>query len=132
MTERKADPVATLTRKCFVLAFLSAYVLNLGCTSIREVPMADAMKAEKVYSVTRLSGKVVEFNDDGGIINSYRGTIDGTSLRGIAVSIPLDDVKSVRVDRTNAIESVIWTVAILGAVVGTIAAILSAGDFGFM
>lgn len=116
MTERKADPVATLTRKCLVLAFLSAYVFNLGCSSIREVPMSDELtSANKVHSVTLKNGDFVEFNEDGGTINSYRGTIDGKDRHERAISVKLDNVQSARVDEVNTAKSLMVGVVILGA-----------------
>jgi hypothetical protein len=42
------------------LAFLSIYLLNLGCSSVREVPVKDALSpGSKVYSAILLSGEVV-------------------------------------------------------------------------
>ena len=108
--------MATMTRKCLVLAFLSAYVLNLGCSSVREVPMSDEVtSANKVHSVTLKNGEFVEFNDDGGAINSYRGTIDGKDRHERAVSVRLDNVQSARIDEVNTTKSVVVAVAVLGA-----------------
>lgn len=114
--------MATLTRKCLALAFLSIYLLNLGCSSVREVPVKDALSpGSKVYSAILLSGEVVEFDEHGGIVNAYRGTIDGKSPLGKDISIKLDDVKTVRMDKTDTTKTVVWTVVVLGAVVAVAA-----------
>jgi hypothetical protein len=81
-----------------------------------------------VYAVILLSGEELEFDDEGGVVNSYRGTIDGTTRQGQVISIKLDDVRSVRTDRTNTTKTVLWTVAILGAIVGLVAIIVSQPD----
>lgn len=108
--------MATMTRKCLVLAFLSAYVLNLGCSSVREVPMSDEVtSANKIHSVTLKNGDFVEFNDEGGTINSYRGTIDGKDRHERALSVKLDNVQSARIDEVNTTKSVVVAVAVLGA-----------------
>lgn len=108
--------MATITRKCLALAFLFIYALNLGCSSVREVPMSDELtSANKVHSVTLKNGDFVQFNDDGGTINSYRGTIDGKDRHERAVSVRLDDVQSARIDEVNTAKSVVVAVAILGA-----------------
>jgi hypothetical protein len=100
------------------LAVLLACGLTFGCSSVHEMPVSDGMKSgDKVSAVVLLSGEVVEFDDHGGIINSYRGTIDGTTWQGKTASIKLDDVKSVRMGGT-ADNPDGWSLLTTGVVMG--------------
>ena len=118
-----------LLSKLIALVTLCGYSLGVGCSSVRTVPMsADVKSGDKIYGVTLMSGEVVEFDDNGGIVNSYRGTIDGKTRDGRDVAIKLGDVKSVRMNKTNGAESVVWTVIVVGAVVALVALLL--GDTG--
>ena len=124
--------MATMTRKCLALAFLSVYLLNLGCSSVREVPVKDALSpGSKVYSAVLLSGEVVEFDNHGGVVNAYRGTIDGKSPLGKDLSIKLDDVKTVRMDKTDTTKTFMWTLIGLGCAVAVGTLILSLAWDGF-
>ena len=102
------------------LIALIAYGLNLGCSSWKEVPVAEARPSEKVEAVVYRSGDVVKFDEHSGIVNMYRGTIDGTSLRR-PVSIPLDHVITLRVQRTDVTKTVLWTVVGIGLVAVVVA-----------
>jgi hypothetical protein len=79
---------------------------------------------DRVSAVILQSGDVVEFDDEGGTINSYRGTIDGTTMRGKAVSIKIDNVKSVRLGGTNNGDPGAWTALVGGAVIAVAAFVL--------
>ena len=114
----------SITRTLSRLA-LVVYCFNLGCSSVREVPVSDAVDNDKVYRVKMKSGDVVEFNHDGGIVNSYQGTINGTTVHGETVSIKLDNVQTVRTDRPDATETVTWTIVGVGALVGAITLLLA-------
>ena len=104
---------------------LAFHLVTPGCSSVREVPVADAMDSqEPVIAVIYPSGEVVEFDERGGRINTYRGTIDGVTARGTTVSIPLDDTLVVRTNRTDTAKSVAWTVGVLGAMAAVIAVIV--------
>ncbi len=105
----------------------------MACSSVRTVPMSpDVKSGDKVYAVTLMSGETIEFDDDGGIVNSYRGTIDGKTRQGKDVGIKLDDVKSVRMDKTNGTDSFFWTVIVIGAVIAVVAALLhDTGHYSF-
>jgi hypothetical protein len=109
--------------KLVSLAILVVYLVNLGCQSMREVPVSEAHSAtDRIAAVIYPSGEVVEFNEAGGVINSYTKTIDGTTKAGAKVSIPVDDTLYVRVRRTNKSNSVIAGVG-LGVVVASVIAV---------
>lgn len=119
-------------RRVSSFAAILIYVLNLGCSSVREVPMSNDVKSgDKVYAVTLMSGVVIEFDDNGGIVNSYRGTIDGRTRQGKDVAIKLDDVNSVRMNKTNGTESALWTIIVVGAVVAAVVAIVHDSSSGY-
>jgi hypothetical protein len=106
-----------------ILALL-AYSSTLGCSSLRDVPISEVQPAERFAAIICRTGEVVEFNEHGGIVNSYKGTIDGTDRHGATVSIPLSQVTGVRAERTNMVKTVVWMVVITGVVVGTWAIII--------
>ncbi|HEX6789712.1 MAG TPA: hypothetical protein VF247_00250 [Candidatus Krumholzibacteria bacterium] len=110
-------------KRTITLVTLVAYCLCLGCSTVREIPVSEARSSERVAAVTDRSGRVIEFVDDGGLVNSYRGTIDGTTTLGVVVSIPIDSVATVRAERTNTGKTVAWTVVGVGLAV-TLLAIL--------
>ena len=97
---------------------LLAYSLSTGCSSMRKVPFSEARPSEHFAAVTLHSGDVVEFDEEGGFVNHFKGTVDGTDRHGKAVSIPLSSVAAVRVSRTNMTKTVVWAVVITGVVVG--------------
>jgi len=110
---------------------LVSYSLNLGCSTMREVPISDVQSSEKVASVVYPSGEVVEFDEQGGIVNSYRGTIDGTTVTGTVVSIALGDVMVVRAKRTDTARTILWTAVGIGVAVGVVVALLSGNNYSF-
>lgn len=107
-------------KRISTLVTLVAYCLCLGCSTVREIPVSEARSSERVAAVTDRSGRVIEFVDDGGLVNSYRGTIDGTTTLGVVVSIPIDSVATVRASRTNTGKTIAWTVAGVGLVVAAV------------
>lgn len=106
-------------KKLTSLAVLVVYLMNLGCHSMREIPIAEAHSAtDTIFAVIYPSGEVVEFSEPGGVVNSYTKTIDGMKRFGGKVSIPIDDVLYVRVKRTDVVKTVLASVGIAaGAVI---------------
>ena len=110
-------------RKILGVIVLVAYLMNLGCHSMRDIPISEAHSAtDTIVAVIYPSGKVVEFDAKGGTINSYTKTIDGTQKFGGKVSIPVDETLYVRVERPNSTNTVLLTAGILcaAAVVATV------------
>lgn len=105
-------------RRVLVWATLAVYGLMLGCSSVHKVPVSEAMDSpERVKAVVFPSGEVVTFNDEGGVINTYRGTIDGVTTRGKRVSIPLEEGLQVQISKTDTGRTVVGIVVGLGLVV---------------
>jgi hypothetical protein len=112
-------------RRSVALAALVAFGFQLGCSSVSEVPMSDAMSSGgKVQSAILRSGETVEFDDGGGVINSDRGTIDGKDPNGKPLSIKIDDTSSVRVRRTDPAKIGIYAIVVF-AIAGTTAWIIN-------
>jgi hypothetical protein len=107
-----------LTMRAGALAALIVYGLNLGCSSVREVPGSDAVDNDVVYSLKMKSGEVIQFDDVGGKVNTYQGTVNGRTAHGKTVSIRLSDVQSMRTNRTDTAETATWTIVGVGALVG--------------
>jgi len=105
-------------KKLTSLAVLAVYLMNLGCHSMRDIPISEAHSAtDGIIAVVYPSGEVVEFNEPGGVINSYTKTIDGTKRFGGKVSIPIDETLYVRVKRTDVPLTVLATVGIAAVAV---------------
>jgi hypothetical protein len=103
-----------------IVAWLSlgTYSLALGCSSVREVPISESLDSqERVVAVVYPSGKVVYFDDRGGILNSYRGTIDGVDRHGAPLSIKIDDTLHVRIRQTDTTKTILYTLTGVGIVV---------------
>ena len=119
---------------------LFAYLTNLGCTSMREVPPSDVDSPnDRVFAAKYTSGETVEFdkvvekvapeeNNRTRRINNTRSiryayldpeaqTIDG-AVRGQPVSIPVSELQTVRVERFSTEKFALWTLVGVGVVVG--------------
>ena len=115
---------------------LFAYLTNLGCTSMRDVPPSDVDDSrERIFAATYTSGRTVVF--DKVVVplapeerNRTRGTartssiryanlnveaqrVDGT-LEGQTVSIPVSELQTVQVQKFSAGKFAMWS--LVGAV----------------
>jgi hypothetical protein len=111
-------------KKLASVVVLVVYLMNLGCQSLKDVPISEAQSStDRIVAVIYPSGEVVEFDKPGGYVNSYKKTIDGIRKFGSAVSIPIDDVLYVRVQRSDIIGTSLLTLGILA--VATLAVIVA-------
>lgn len=90
-------------RKLTSLAVLIVYLTSLGCSAgMHDIPVSQAHAAtDTIFAVIYPSGEVVEFNEKGGVIDSYDKTVNGVTKSGEKVSIPVADVKFVRVEQNH-------------------------------
>jgi hypothetical protein len=105
-------------KKLTSLTVLLVYLTSLGCHSMRDVPVSEARSAtDTIFAVIYPSGEVVEFNEKGGVIDSYAKIITGVTKAGATVSIPVADVQFVRLARNHdTSNTVLVTVAIAAGV----------------
>jgi hypothetical protein len=101
-------------KKILSVIVLVVYLMNLGCHSMRDIPVSEAQrKNDGIVAVIYPSGKIFEFNENRGTINSHTKTIEGTTKDGTSLSIPIDSTLYVRVQRINAVNTSLLTIAIL-------------------
>jgi len=101
-------------KKILSVIVLVVYLMNLGCHSMRDIPVSEAQrKNDGIVAAIYHSGKVFEFDKNRGTIDSQARTIEGHAKDGTSLSIPIDSTLYVRVQRINAVNTTLLTVAIL-------------------
>jgi hypothetical protein len=128
------------------MVVLVVYLINLGCYSTRQIPPAELTEKDvHVLAAVYPSGEVVTFKEyvygakakvkeerhsrkdrkRGAIIDPSKRTVEGTTVEGTNVSIPLDSLLYVRVKRVNKVKTTIVVVMAVGIMALIIGASLS-------
>ena len=107
---------------------ITTYLLNLGCQSMQEVPASNAVpKQEFVYAAVYPSGEVVAFSETKpAVILVETRTVEGISTGGTRVSIPLDSLLYVRVERYDGGKTALAGLGIALLIVGIVVGIAAA------
>ena len=107
---------------------ITTYLLNLGCQSMQEVPASNAVpKQEFVYAAVYPSGEVVAFSETKpAVILVETRTVEGISTGGTRVSIPLDSLLYVRVERYDGGKTALAGLGIFVLTIGIAAGIAAA------
>ena len=91
--------------------------LTLGCTSQQKVLKEEVNDdpVETIVSVVMPSGQILQFDTEGGRYHSTSGMIEGSSVDGTPIQVPLADVLYVQIRKADAAKSIALTAGILAA-----------------
>lgn len=105
-------------RRIVGISIAVIYTMTLACTSVHEVPK-DEIKPDDdhIMDLVKTSGEVIVFDEHGATIDFNRGTIEGIQLNNIAISVPIDEVVSVRLKRTNAVKTIMIIIGVAALIV---------------
>lgn len=115
-------------KKVAYCTIMATYLLNLSCQSVQKVPASEAVPGEQfVYAAVYPSGKVVTFSDSKpAVILPETRTVEGISTDGARVSIPLDSLLYVHVERHDPDKSFLAGLGIVALAVGIVGAVVLA------